>query len=109
MTAVAVLFGDTEFWMIILIKAKYLVVIYILIAVAVLLKQQDGLGALLELSGALCGYLFARFAPRRGLAFGMSERYFGLRNGYYRWRRRRAARKFERGWRRRRRCRPWGS
>jgi len=43
----------------------------------------------------LCGYLFVRFAPRRGLAFGVTERYFGLRNGYYRWKRRRAARKFE--------------
>ena len=27
--------------------------------------------------------------------FGFSERYFGMRNSYYRWKRRRAARKFE--------------
>ena len=27
--------------------------------------------------------------------FATSERYFGLRNSYYRWKRRRAARKFE--------------
>jgi hypothetical protein len=26
---------------------------------------------------------------------GFSERYYGLRNSYYRWKRRRAARKFE--------------
>jgi hypothetical protein len=29
------------------------------------------------------------------LSFAASERYFNLRNSYYRWRRRRAARKFE--------------
>jgi hypothetical protein len=50
---------------------------------------------LLQLSGALCGFLYVKFAPRKGLAPGMSERYFGVRNGYYRWKRRRAARKFE--------------
>ena len=33
--------------------------------------------------------------PRRGFAFAGSERLFGLRNSYYRWKRRRAARKFE--------------
>ena len=94
---IAVLLGDQEFllWFVVRLKAKYMVAIYILIAMAQLLKDADSFGALLQLSGALCGYLFVRFAPRRGLAFGMSERYFGLRNGYYRWKRRRAARKFE--------------
>jgi membrane associated rhomboid family serine protease len=97
MVAIAVLFGDQEFlfWFVLRIKAKYMVAIYILIAIAVLLKQLDTFGALLQLSGALCGYLYVRFAPRRGLAFGLSEQYFGVRNGYYRWKRRRAARKFE--------------
>jgi membrane associated rhomboid family serine protease len=72
-----------------------MVAIYILIAVAILLKDDDEFGALLQLSGALCGYLYVRFAPRRGLAFGVSEQYYGLRNAYYRAKRRRAARKFE--------------
>ena len=35
------------------------------------------------------------FCPSVGLAYGASERYFGVRNSYYRWKRRRAARKFE--------------
>ncbi len=97
LVAIGMLFGDQEFlfWFLIRIKAKYMVAIYILIAVALLLKQADSFGALLQLSGALCGYLFVRFAPRRGLAFGLTERYFGARNTYYRWKRRRAARKFE--------------
>ena len=97
MVAIAMIFGDQEFllWFVLRIKAKYMVAIYILIAVAVLLKQADNFNALIQLSGALCGFLCVKFAPRRGLAFGFSERYFGMRNGYYRWKRRRAARKFE--------------
>jgi len=94
---IGMLFGDQEFylWFLIRVKAKYLVTIYILIAVAVLLKQANSFGALLQLAGALSGFLFVRFAPRRGLAFGVSERFFGIRNAYYRYKRRRAARKFE--------------
>ncbi|MBB5327662.1 rhomboid family intramembrane serine protease [Tunturiibacter gelidoferens] len=97
MVAIAMIFGDQEFllWFVLRIKAKYMVAIYILIAVALLLKQADTFNALIQLSGALCGALFVKFAPRRGLAFGLSEQYFGVRNRYYRWKRRRAARKFE--------------
>jgi membrane associated rhomboid family serine protease len=97
MLGIAMLFGEQEFllWFVLRIKAKYMVAIYILIAIAILLKQADNFGALLQLSGALCGFLYVKFAPSRGMAFGFSERYFGLRNGYYRWKRRRAARKFE--------------
>jgi membrane associated rhomboid family serine protease len=97
MVAIGMLFGDQEFllWFVLRIKAKYMVAIYILIAIALLLKQSDTFGALLQLSGALCGFLYVKFAPRRGLGFGLSERYFGVRNNYYRWKRRRAARKFE--------------
>jgi membrane associated rhomboid family serine protease len=97
LVAIAMLFGDQEFlfWFVLRIKAKYMVAIYILIAVAVLLKSSENFTALLQLAGALSGYLFVRFAPRRGLAFGVTERYFGIRNGYYRWKRRRAARKFQ--------------
>lgn len=95
--AIAMLFGDQEFllWFVLRLKAKYMVAIYILIAVAILLKQADSFNALLQVSGALCGFLYVRFAPRRGLAFGMTEQMFGMRNDYYRWKRRRAARKFE--------------
>ena len=69
--------------------------IYILIAVAVLLKDANEFGALLQLSGALAGWLYVRHAPRRGIAFGFGEWYFGLRNAYYRAKRRHAAKKFE--------------
>ncbi len=97
LVAVAVLMGDTEFLFlfIIRIKAKYLVAIYILIDIGTLLKSRSAFEALIELSGALAGFLYIRFAPRRGLAFGATERWYALRNDYYRARRRRAARKFE--------------
>jgi membrane associated rhomboid family serine protease len=95
--AIAMRFGDQEFLLFFVarIRAKYMVAIYILIAVAILLKDANAFGALLQLSGALCGYLYVRYAPRRGLAFGFTEQYFGVRNAWYRWKRRRAARKFE--------------
>ncbi|MGA2438949.1 MAG: rhomboid family intramembrane serine protease [Acidobacteriaceae bacterium] len=98
MIAIAVRMGDAEFLLFPLpfsIRAKYMVTIYILIAVAILLKDANAFGALLQLSGALAGWLYVRYAPRRGLAFGFGEQFFGMRNAYYRAKRRRAARKFE--------------
>jgi membrane associated rhomboid family serine protease len=97
LVAIAMRFGDQEFLLFFLVRvrAKYMVAIYILIALAVLLKGGDVFDALLQLAGALCGYLYVQFAPRRGMAFGFSEQFFGLRNAYYRSKRRRAARKFE--------------
>jgi membrane associated rhomboid family serine protease len=98
LVAIAIRMGDLEFMLFPLpinIKAKYLVGIYILIDIAILLKGGDVFSALLHLTAGLCGYLYVQFAPRRGLAFGFSERLYGIRNAYYRNKRRRAARKFE--------------
>jgi membrane associated rhomboid family serine protease len=97
LVAVGMRFGDQEFflWFLIRIRAKYLVAIVILIDVAVLLKSGDTFAVLLNLAGGFCGFLYVSYAPRRGMAFGFSEQYFGLRNSYYRYKRRRAARKFE--------------
>ena len=96
--ATAMLMGDTEFlfFFVVRIRAKYMVAIYVLIDLAILLKEPGGaFTALLQLSGGLCAFLFLRFSPRRGLAFGLTERFYALRNEYYRNKRRRAARKFE--------------
>ena len=95
--AVAVLFGDLEFFLFFLvrIKARYMVAIYVLIDLATLLKAAEFSQALLHLCGAAAGFLYLRLVPRRGLSYAMTERYFGLRNEYYRSKRRRAARKFE--------------
>ena len=104
MVAFAVLHGDQEFMLFPLpinIKAKYLVGILIFISLA---GAFQGMGAgrrgesvayFAHLGGALFGWIYVRFLPRRGLMSGASESAFGLRNAYYRWKRRRAARKFE--------------
>lgn len=98
LVAIAIRMGDLEFMLFPLpinIKAKYLVAIYILIDVAILLKGGDVFGALLHLAAGFSGYLYLRFAPRRGLGLSFSEQFYGMRNAYYRAKRRRAARKFE--------------
>jgi membrane associated rhomboid family serine protease len=95
--AFGVLYAEMEFMMFplpMMIKAKYLVAVYMLIALAMLFSEQRAF-AFSQLGGALFGYLYIKFAPRRGFAFAGSEQFFGLRNNYYRWKRRRAARKFE--------------
>jgi hypothetical protein len=51
--------------------------------------------AFAQLGGALAGLFFVRLAPRCGVGFTLSEKWYAARNRYYRWKRRRAARKFE--------------
>ena len=99
--AIAVLYGDMQFTLFPLpvsIKARYIAVVYLLVALALLYGQERML-AFSQLGGALAGLFWARLAPRRGfslkLGFAFSERWYGLRNRFYRWKRRRAARKFE--------------
>jgi membrane associated rhomboid family serine protease len=97
LAAIGLLYGDTQFMMFPLpigIKARYLVIIYALISIAMLFSQQR-MYAFSQLGGALAGLLFVRTAPRHGISFMMSEGLYGMRNRYYRWKRRRAARKFQ--------------
>jgi membrane associated rhomboid family serine protease len=97
LVAIGVLYGDVQFMLFPLpigIKARYLVAIYALISIAMLFGQQR-LYAFSQLGGALAGLFFIHLAPRRGFSFAFSEQWYGLRNRYYRWKRRRAARKFE--------------
>ncbi len=90
-------FGDQEiFFMFVLrMKIRYLVIISVLLYIAKVLVAYDRFDALVSLCGGLAGYLYVRFAPRRGLGFSVTERYFALRNEYYRSKRRNAAKKFE--------------
>jgi membrane associated rhomboid family serine protease len=95
--AFGVLYANSEFMMFplpMMIKAKYLVAVYLLISLAMLFSSQRAF-AFSQLGGALFGYIYIKFAPHRGFAFAGSETYFGWRNNYYRWKRRRAARKFQ--------------
>lgn len=95
--AIGVLYGDMEFMLFplpISIKARYLAVIYGLVSLAMLFGEQK-MYAFAQLGGAAAGWLYLRAMPRRGFSFLLSEKWYGLRNRYYRWKRRRAARKFE--------------
>ena len=94
--AIGVLHGDMQFLMffVVGIKARYLAAIYALVSIAMLFGEQR-MYAFAQLGGAVAGLLYIRLAPRRGFSFVMSEGAYGLRNRYYRWKRRRAARKFE--------------
>jgi len=96
LVAIGVLYGDMQFLMffVIGIKARYMAIIYALVAVAMLFGAER-MYAFAQLGGALAGWAFIRMAPRRGMSFMLSESLYGLRNRYYRWKRRRAARKFE--------------
>ena len=98
--AFGLVFGENEIMMIpfpFLIKAKYFVLILIVVTVAFAISGGGGTAYLAHLGGLFFGFLYVKFAPARGMfgLFSLSERYFSWRNGYYRWRRRRAAKKFE--------------
>jgi membrane associated rhomboid family serine protease len=102
--AIGVLFGDVQFLMffVVAIKARYLAAIYALITFAALFGQNK-LTAFAQIGGALAALLYIRLNPARtgsrgsgrGVGFFFSERLYALRNNYYRWKRRRAGRKFE--------------
>ncbi len=104
LVAIGVLYGDVQFLMffVIGIKAKYLAAIYALLAFAALFGQNKMI-AFAQIGGALAALLYIRLAPAhsssrgssRGIGFFFSERWYALRNNYFRWKRRRAGRKFE--------------
>ena len=100
--AFGILHGDSEIMLFpipFLIKARYFIIGLILLALYGALSSAHTLGQstayMAHLGGGLFGYLFLKFVPRRGFGFPISERFYGLRNTYYRWKRKRAARKFE--------------
>jgi len=99
LVAFGMLYGDREIFLFpfpVSIKAKYLVwIIVFLVVVATLQPSQGGVANFAHLGGLFFGFVYVKFLPGRGLVFSSSEKYFSIRNSYYRWKRRRAARKFE--------------
>jgi membrane associated rhomboid family serine protease len=98
LVAIGVLHGDIEFrlFFLVQIKARYLAIIAALIALASAFGEAP-IYAISELGAGLAALIYSLKAPRRGFAFGalLSERFYGLRNQYYRWKRKRAASKFQ--------------
>jgi len=98
LVAFGVLYGESEIMMFplpFLIKAKYFIWGIVFLTLVGAIQEIGGVNNFAHLGGLLFGYLYLKFLPRKGLMFATSERYFSARNEYYRWKRRRAAKKFE--------------
>ncbi|HVR27224.1 MAG TPA: rhomboid family intramembrane serine protease, partial [Candidatus Polarisedimenticolia bacterium] len=92
LVAFGVLYGESEIMMFPLpfrIKAKYFVWGIVFLTLVGAIQETGGVANFAHLGGLLFGYLYLRFLPRKGLMFATSERYFSIRNEYYRWKRRR--------------------
>ncbi|HZL26357.1 MAG TPA: rhomboid family intramembrane serine protease [Acidobacteriaceae bacterium] len=86
--------AEIRLYFVLRVKAKYLVAIFLGIYILSAAISHDFFSTLVVLCVGLAGYLYLRLAPRRGLRYAASEGWFGVRNSFYRARRRRAAKKF---------------
>ena len=77
------------------IPVKWIVVGIAALEIAYLLLYHFALQFCVILLGLAGGYLWFLLFSRRRVSIGLSERVYGMRNAYYRWKRRRAARKFQ--------------
>lgn len=78
------------------IPVKWIVIGIAGIETAYLLLYHFALFYCIALIGLGVGYIWYHvFLTRKQASLGISERFYGIRNGYFRWKRRRAARKFE--------------
>ena len=77
------------------IPVKWIVVGIAGIEIAYLLLSHFALQFCVILLGLAAGWVWYHFFLRRRASTSLSERAYGLRNSYYRWKRKRAARKFE--------------
>lgn len=77
------------------IPVKWIVLFTAAIETAYLLLSHFALFYCVLLLGLGAGYIWYSLFLTRRSSVQISERYFSLRNSYYRWKRRRAARKFE--------------
>jgi len=96
--AFGMVFAENEIMLIpfpVMIKAKYFIAILIVVELAFAMSGGGGVAYVAHLGGLFFGYAYVKFGSRGIGRLKLSERYYGLRNSYYRWKRRRAARKFE--------------
>ncbi len=97
--AFGMLYGDQEIMLFpfpFLIKAKYFVGILIVVTLALAMSGGGNVAYVAHLGGLFFGWLYIRRGMKGPLVdVSFSERYYGMRNSYYRWKRRQAARKFE--------------
>jgi membrane associated rhomboid family serine protease len=77
------------------IPVKWIVILVAAIETAYLLLSHFALFYCVVLLGFGAGYLWYSVVLNRRASLGFAERFYEMRNSYYRWKRRRAARKFE--------------
>lgn len=77
------------------IPVKWIVLFSAAIETAYLLLSHFALFYCVLLLGLGAGYVLHYALLARSFSLGIVERYYGMRNDYYRWKRRRAAKKFE--------------
>ncbi len=77
------------------LKAKHWVIFLVFLSLIGALEGGGDVAHVAHLGGLLFGYLYVVTVIRRGMGASFSEGFFGLRNAWYRWKRRRAAKKFE--------------
>ncbi len=97
LAAFGLLYGERQIFMFpipISMKAKYFVGILAFIVLASSF-QASGVANVAHLGGMLFGVLYLKLLPPRGISSATSEKYFGLRNAWHRWKRRQAAKKFQ--------------
>jgi membrane associated rhomboid family serine protease len=96
--AFGIVYADQEMFLFPLpfrIKAKYLVGIWVIVAIVAVFEPAGEVAVFTHIGGLLFGFMWVKFMPSRGLSYVASESFFGARNSYYRWKRKRAARKFQ--------------
>ena len=86
---------EIRLYFVLRVKAKYVAALYLGGYLLMALFSGDRFGAVVALANALCGWMFLKWVPRRGLLYAASEEWFGMRNAFYRNKRRRAAKEFE--------------
>lgn len=78
------------------IPVKWIVIFTAAVEGAYLLLSHFALYYLILLLGLVTGFLWYRFLWRRAsMSAALEDRIYGIRNSYHRWKRRRAARKFQ--------------
>jgi membrane associated rhomboid family serine protease len=78
------------------IPVKWIVIFTVVVEGAYLLLSHFALYYLILLLGMVTGYLWYRFMWRRAsMSAAIAGQVYGMRNSYHRWKRRRAARKFQ--------------
>ncbi len=77
------------------IPVKWIVIGIAAIETAYLLLYHFQILFCIALLGLGAGYVWYLVFAGRKMSLGISEQFYGLKNSYYRWKRRRAARKFE--------------